>query len=164
MLVSQQFGSVEPTFITKAPKRTSPKFSFVTIRTPSDLRDKSKQKAIRQHAKRGVDRLKAKKYRARFLTSSHCVYEDETESPAEIPGKLSNDWGLLTPIELLHKSMINSKVTVCLDESEPDNEAIIPWNSLRPLGGGRGFVPFTAYPVQPTSRMIQLFDFGMMRT
>ncbi|KIW03913.1 uncharacterized protein PV09_04756 [Verruconis gallopava] len=158
MPTSNKFGSVEPTFVAKVPGYTSPKFSFVTITNPGDLTDKEKKRKIRQHAKRQFDRSKARTYRARFENEgAHAKSVQRT--PAVVP--LSN--ASPEPITVDQTGAQDRRLelipSVPVARSVLTTAPLIPMSYLRPLGAGRGYEPFKAYPVPATPRMIQLLDF-----
>ena len=146
----EDFRNIEPTFATSVPANQPRAFSFVTVQNPDELKQKSRQSLIRKHAKQDVDRAKARKHRATIQTLKR-------EQPVQIsPAHRNAGSARLASTSLASPS--DGKSAANKDRNFqplPDIEI------LKPIGAGRGLVPFAPYPVKPSTRDIQLFDFGI---
>jgi hypothetical protein len=164
MLTLKDFGSVKPTFAADVPSQKSPRFSFVNIQKPGEVRDKKKQSTIRRHAKKDSDREKFRRRRAEveLLTSESSPEHDAIIiSPAKQPSAC-------------HRAYQKASDTLILDGKQTDNRRGFSVDSLdldagppaiwKPLGAGRGYTPFAPYPVQATHRTTQLLDHRMKLT
>jgi hypothetical protein len=143
------FRSIEPSFATDVTTNDSQKFAFVTIQKPSDLRQRSRQRIIRKHAKQDVDRVKAKRHRATIEPLRPAA----TEQTNKITANISSPQ---------HSSVIrfqerpkddNGTSTLVSDQTKDVDEGKLP-------DGGQGLLNLSTYPVQPSARMIQLFEFS----
>jgi hypothetical protein len=157
MATLTNFRIAEPILAAKGLANDAQQFSFITIQRPEELKQKAKQSIIRKHAKRDVDRVKAKRHRATIEPLSAGQVEARQET---------GNAGLSAQLQTLSDGRMQwdaNAVTLDLDLetlNEPD-WTLPPIACLQPLGAGRGFVPFAPYPVKGTSREIQLLDYSM---
>lgn len=167
MSTLNDFGPTEPTFIANIPLQKSPRFLFVTISNPDEIRDPTKQTTIRRHAKRDADR--ARKRRHKFQAGSLMLERGVKQSAVSYPrvhcntgaeqatGKQEN-----RKTDAVHLPTERPPVTDHNTSPELLNNEFSSLDFLRPLGAGRGFNPLASYPVEPSSRKTQLLDYCML--
>jgi hypothetical protein len=151
---TSQIISTEPTFAIGVSGREAQTFSFITIQNPSELKNKHRQSLIRRHAKRDTDRSKAQKYRSRveLLQAPRTAVKPQQVSCERSPDQA--DLGRPGP-----GKDASRQSELDYHDNEASTESL---SFLRPLGAGRGLVPFANYPFEVTSRMVQLFDYSML--
>jgi len=72
--------SAQHTFVVNLPKKTSPRFSFVTISNPDEIRDSARKTVVRKHVKKRVDLAKEE---FRKSQNKQSVFEHSgTEQPS----------------------------------------------------------------------------------
>jgi hypothetical protein len=149
------FRAIEPTFVADVPATEFQQFSFVTVQKPEELKNKARQRLIRRHAKRDVDRARARKYKSSlaplgtpFIKATNDVNELMRASFPRI------DQGDILTTDSRHDDLITVSSGGC------DVEQIPSLSFLKPLGAGRGLNPFATYPVRTTPRMNALFEYS----
>lgn len=167
MSTLNDFGSIEPTFFANIPLQKSPRFLFVTISNPDEIRDPTKQTTIRRHAKRDADRARKRRHKiqAESLMLERRVKQSEVSYPRERcntsaeqpPGKQKTQ-----EADAVYLSTERPPVTDHDISPERLNNESSSLAFLRPLGAGRGFNPLAPYPVEPSSRKTQLLDYCML--
>lgn len=151
----KHYRSVQPTFAAHGPSSNDGQtFSFVTFQNPDELKQKGRQSQIRKHAKRDVDRVKAKRKRATIEPLQASILALATDS-----GKASPD-NRLQPVSVSSKRDLAKALERYGDEVDDNVDESGSLGFLRPVGAGRGLVPFVGYPVRPTERMVLLFDYS----
>jgi hypothetical protein len=140
------FRSLTSSFVVSKPEKTSPKFVFVSINNPKDIRDPRKQTTIRRQAKKMSGRKRQQRHELGF------VFESGTKDPG-------TDSADLKPVRRPDTVVPeHSESNNNLFEDQPSNSRIGFNVSLRPLGAGRGLNPFASFPIKPTPRVVQLID------
>lgn len=164
MSTLNDFGSIEPTFVANILLQKSPRFLFVTISNPDEIRDPTKRTTIRRHAKRDADRARKRshKIQAESLMLERRVKQSAVSYPRvrcntsaeQPPGKQKNQ-----EADAAYLSTERLPVTDRDISPERLNNESSSLAFLRPLGAGRGFNPLAPYPVEPSSRKTQLLDY-----
>jgi hypothetical protein len=162
MLTLNHFGSLEPSFVADVPNQTTPRFSFVNIQRPEELRDRTKQSLVRRHAKRDADRVKSSRRRAQIMTSS--TEPGFEQAAPKIPDteqaeNLFHD-RRTEEVDDIRNSTGRPPVRSYDERLGPTENMSYSLDILKPLGAGRGLTPFASYPVKPTARATQLIDFS----
>jgi hypothetical protein len=150
MSQTPEFRSSLPKFAITPPD-ISPKFVFVSINKPEDIRNASKRTTIRSHARKDARRRVKKQNGFRF------VYEPGTTDFApSIPNvrPLDSAGTVLSTSEIPESNTIEERPS----ENLKDVPALSSIVSLRPLGAGRGYNPFASFPIESTPRVVQLID------
>jgi hypothetical protein len=163
MSTLNDFGSMAPTFIARVPLKKSPRFLFVTISNPDEIKNPTKQSIIRRHAKRDADR--ARKSRQNPQIESLTVETQFNQPTVSHPSNHSTEQTLgekQNQVDMLYLSSEGTPVTERDKSPGWLNNKPRSLAFLRPLGAGRGFNPFAPYPVEPNSRTIQLLDYCML--
>jgi hypothetical protein len=165
MSTLNNFGSIAPTFVASVPLKKSPRFLFVTVSNPDEIKNPTKQSIIRRHAKKDADRVRKTRQNPQFES----LIENQLNQPAvshrSIPCNLSAE-------ETLGEQQNQQVDAVYLSSERPpviERDKSPEWlnkssslASLRPLGAGRGLNPFAPYPVEPNSRTIHALDYCML--
>jgi hypothetical protein len=131
--------------------RKSPKFVFVTINNPKDIRDRTKQTRIRSHARKDAGR------RVRKQKGFHFIYESGSTV-------LTNDTPNPNPADPAGTVIQAPKFLECNEggkrssNDQPNLTLLSSIASIRPLGAGRGYNPFASFPIKSTPRVVQLID------
>lgn len=169
MSTLNNFRSIEPTFAANVPSQKSPRFLFVTISNPDEIRDPAKQTTIRRHAKRDADRMRktSRKVEDESLTLERRV----KQAAVSYTQVLRND-----SVEQPQSKQKNQEAdamyytTEMLPVADHDISPERPSNNssslafLRPLGAGLGFNPLAPYPIESGSRNAHLLDYSMLFT
>ena len=148
MVSIRQFRNLQPTWAAHDPSSNVQQFSFVTVLNPDELKHKTHKRQIRKHAKRDVDRVKAKRHRAGI--------EDLNTKTGLVPAS-----GPETPTTRTISSPLSDgafSFDSKLQAADSDEVNFEDLEYLRPIGAGRGFEPFLSYPFKPTARMVMLLD------
>ena len=160
MSTLNDFGSMAPTFVANVPLKKSPKFLFVTISNPDEIKNPTKQSIIRRHAKRDADRARKSRQNPQFES---LVVETQFNQPAvSHPRNPSTKQTLgqkQNQVDTLYPSSERPPVTERDKSPGWRNNKPSSLAFLKPRGAGRGFNPFAPYPVEPNSRTIQLLDY-----
>jgi hypothetical protein len=151
MATLKDFGSIKPTFVTNVRLEKSPKFLFVTISNPDQIKGRKQQTSIRSHAKRKSDQERKRKYDIRTETLNlKPQVEPSAKQPTSKPTHQQNDaLNLSTEIQLIGEQDSSRHQT---------NHELGSLALLKPLGAGRGLNPFAPYPFQLNSKTTQLMD------
>jgi hypothetical protein len=167
MSTLRDFGSIEPTFVAHIPLKKSPKFIFVTLNNPDDIKDPTKQTTIRRHAKRDADRARKESYKlhaeslmlegavSQSAVSHQAVRSKNRAEQKSAKQKHKKTDDVYNPTEM--PSATNHNTSFELLNNKSGSLAF-----LRPLGAGRGFNSFAPYPMERSSRNTQLLDYGML--
>jgi hypothetical protein len=153
MSTLNNFGSTEPTFAANIPLQKSPRFLFVTINNPDEIRDPTKQTTIRRHAKRDSDRARKRSHKIQaesVMLGSRLYSNTSAEQPQSKQKKQEADAVYLPPVndhDISDERLNNESSSLAL---------------FRPLGAGVGFNPLAPYPVDLSSQKTQLFDYCML--
>jgi cell division septation protein DedD len=145
----RHFRSVDPIFATNAPTNDSQEFTFVTIRNPEELRQRARQSLIRKHAKQDVDRAKVKRHRATIESLKPLTIKSpkSTRASTHKPGQSKSG-----QISARHDQNPGTGVPTTTETSqEKDGSLSLDTQRLLPLN---------SYPLKPTPRMVQLFNFS----
>jgi hypothetical protein len=151
MSPAPEIRSRQPDFVVPGLGRKSPKFVFVTINDPKDIRNPRKQTIIRSHARKDAGRKERK--REGFIF----VHERGTPTSAVDTLKSIPVDPARTAIPALESLGSDETENKSLD-NHPDILPLLSITSLRPLGAGRGYNPFASFPIEPTPRVVQLID------
>ena len=151
MSTLNNFGSIEPTFAATIPLQKSPKFLFVTISNPDEIRDPTKQTTIRRHAKRDADRARKRSHR---IQAESVMLEGRVKQTVVSHPRVRCNTGAERP----HGKQKNQ-----ISPEQLNNEST-SLAFLRPLGAGLGFNPLAPYPVEPSSQKTQLLDYCMLHS
>jgi hypothetical protein len=146
MTTLKDFSSIQPTFTTNVQVEKSPKFLFVTISNPNQIKSRRKQNTIRSHAKRKSDQERKRKLETR---TERLNQEFQVELSAPQHGNKQINQRNEADIELIIEQDGSRDQT----NHELDSLAF-----LKPIGAGRGFNPFSPYPFQLNSKTTQLLD------
>lgn len=151
MSTLNNFANIAPTFIANVPyKKNSPKFLFVTINKPDEIKNSTRQFTIRRHAKKDADRARKAK------RQNHLVLEVSRLDQSTISE--SNPSNLIQAEQPLGSDKQRSQQadgTYSL-VAEHNNQEYSSLSFLTSFGLGRGFA---AYPIEPNSREIQLLGY-----
>jgi len=149
------FRSVSPTFVVNSTANISPKFVFVSIDKPEDIRDPKRQKAIRRHARRGKER------EARRRDDVGFVHEFPVANMAAESTNSDQSSGHLEKVKHLVQAHENPRTNDAQFPNPPSPKALefVSLDFLRPIGNGRGYNPLAPFPIKTTPRVIQLVDY-----
>jgi hypothetical protein len=149
------FRSNSPTFLVNSSVGKSPRFVFVSIHNPRDIKDPKKQKIIRRHARKDIERNKRRENKIGVVLSSNLA-ETATETiKSTLAGALS-----LAKEEGTHEDQQHVTGRVLNDDQAGSAYLQIPsLDFLSPIGAGRGFNPFAPLPIKATPRTVQLLDY-----
>jgi hypothetical protein len=140
------FRSVPSSFVESKLGSTSPKFVFVSINNPKDIRHPRNQTTIRRQARKVAGRKVQRRERFEF------VPEYVTKNP-------DVECTDLIPVHRSEAVVLERKRS---DGNTIDNKGVhsrIDFNiSLRPLGAGRGLNPLASFPIKSTPRVLQLIN------
>ncbi|RFU24341.1 hypothetical protein B7463_g11997, partial [Scytalidium lignicola] len=165
MLTLKDFGSISPTFVANVPVKKSPKFLFVSITNPDDIKNPTKQITIRRHAKRDANRAKNTRQNSQFkrlivqTTPNKAVVPRSSVpyNPSAPQQRSEQQWQQADTVD------VSSENPPVIEQDKSPESLNTNFNSLaflRPLGAGRGLNPFAPYPVEPNSRTVQLLDYS----
>jgi|SRR5579871_3223996 len=161
MSTLNDFGSIAPTFTTNVPLQKSPRFLFVTISNPDEIKEPAKQTTIRRHAKKDADRARKRshKIQAETLVSETQVKQSVISNPSaeQAHDKQKNQESDVVYLSNEIPSVTDSDISPGQLNNESNSLAF-----LRPLGAGLGFNPLAPYPVELNSRQTQLLDYCML--
>jgi hypothetical protein len=132
--------------------RKPPKFAFITITNPTEIKDSRKKTTIRRHARASTNQPNIKRRKQFKLTF-------------DIPYIESQDTGTVQPTNLVQNEAIYVG-SIGVDASGQTNRSSssepLSLSLLRPLGSGRGLLPMQSFPVDANSRIRELTNFGMI--
>jgi hypothetical protein len=151
------FRSISPTFLVKSSVDKSPRFVFVSICNPRDIRDPKKQKVIRRHARRDVERNNRSKKQLEFFRSAYIA------EPAAEPIMRTQTAALLQVKEQGTQEHQQHVVGRIFNDDQASSATLqhASLDFLRPIGAGQGFNPFAPLPIKTTPRTAQLLDYRM---
>lgn len=164
MSTLNNFGSIQPTFAANIPLQKSPKFLFVTISNPDEIRDPIKQTTIRRHAKRDADRARkrGRKIQAESLMLESRVKQFAVSYP-RVPCNSSTEHPhykqKIQEADAVYLSTERTPVTGHDISPERLNNESSSLAFLRPIGAGLGFNPLAPYPIEPSLSRTQLVDY-----
>jgi hypothetical protein len=120
-------------------KKESPDFAFITITNPQDIKDPSKQTAIRRHARTNNSRSKnQRRKQTKIVFNLPAADSDKHEEIEEVVDNSYFDF----------------------NDASDASLGSLALEYIRPLGAGRGMNPMAPFPIQLNSRMVQLVDFS----
>ena len=148
MSTLNNFGSIGPTFVASIPLQKSPRFLFVTISNPDEIREPTKQTIIRRHAQRDADRARKRshKIQAENLMLDVATLEQYSHKTSRKTRK-----PMRCRLSLIMTFLLSGSTT-----------NLVPWHSWDHLVLVLGFTPFAPYPVELNSRKTQLLDYCML--
>jgi hypothetical protein len=127
-------------------------FAFVTITNPSDIRDSKKQSVIRRHARASTTNSKRRRRQQIKLVF-------DLPDPASQVTAGSNVPVLASSVDTVENVESTSAVSI-----ENDTGRHLSFESLRPIGSGRGLHPLQPFPVAANARLRHLTNFSLNLT
>jgi hypothetical protein len=124
-------------------------FAFVTITNPNDIRDSKKQSVIRRHARASTTNSKQRRRQQIKLVF------DLPDAASQVT-TATNVTVLTSSVDTVENVESTSAVS-----NESDTRRQLSFESLRPIGSGRGLHPFQPFPVAANARLRHLTNFSL---
>jgi hypothetical protein len=136
----------------------SSEFAFVTITNPHDIKDPRTQSRIRRHARNKTSTSKRKRKQQIEL-----VFDLSDAASGVRAGTSGTGWASSVDTGQSARStgVVGNEHYIGRYDTATCPPGYWSWDSLRPMGSGRGLDPLRPFPVAANGRLRHLINFGL---